>query len=281
VVAIGFALLSACGYGVADFLAGIAARRSSVIRISLIVYAAGAVAILLVLPFWHPGRFLPGSVLWGVVSGSGAGAGALALAAGFRRAPFSIAGPLSAVIGAGLSVVAGLALGDRPGTVAWIGLALAMPAILAVSMSATGSRREMGGWPGIRYGVLAGLGCAVSLIGMAQTRTASGVWPVLSIELSALLTVGVVSAFTGDLHLPSRASMSPSVWSGALGMAAAICYLLAAHSGTLAIVAVVTSLFPAVTVGLAVLLTGERLGAIRLVGLGLAVISVSLIALGG
>jgi drug/metabolite transporter (DMT)-like permease len=274
VAAIGFALLSAFGYGTADFLAGIAARRSSVNRISLVVYAAGTAAILLMLPFWHPGRFLPASIAWGVVSGSGAGAG-------FRRAPFSIAGPLSAVIGAGLSVVCGVVLGERPGTVAWIGLALAMPAIVAVSMSATGSHRRLGGWPGIRYGVLAGLGCAVSLIGMGQTREASGVWPVLSIEISALLTVGVISAFTGDLHLPLPSSIGPSTWSGILGMAAAICYLLSVHTGMLAIVAVVTSLFPAVTVGLAVLLTGERLGAVRLTGLGLAVISVSLIALGG
>jgi drug/metabolite transporter (DMT)-like permease len=289
-------LVSAIGYGSADFLAGLAARRASVIQITLLVYAAGVLTMLAVLPWMHGGTPSPGALAWGAASGCGCGAGALFLAAGFRRAPFSIAGPLSAVIGAGLSVVAGVALGERPASIAWAGLLLALPAILVVSVSAgseapaTGAiaarhartrRQRRASLAGVGFGIPAGVGCAISLTGLAQASPSAGVWPVLAAQVAALVTTGAVALVTGDVRLPARGSRRPSAASGVIGAAAAIFYLFAAHAGMLAIAAVVTSLFPAVTVGLAVLLTEERLGAVRLAGLALTVGSVSLIALGG
>jgi len=57
-------------------------------------------------------------------------------------------------------------------------------------------------------------------------------------------------------------------------------YFLATHHGLLAITAVITSLYPAVTIMLARVLLGERLTAVRLTGLLLAAASVALIAAG-
>jgi drug/metabolite transporter (DMT)-like permease len=293
---VGLGLISAFGYGSADFLAGMAARRASVIQITLLVYAVGVATMLAILPFLHDGTPSLGSLAWGAASGSGCGAGALFLAAGFRRAPFSIAGPLSAVIGAGLSVVAGLVLGERPASIAWAGLLLALPAILVVSASggqagpaenvgqprhARATRGSRAGLAGVSFGIPAGIGCAISLTGLAQASPAAGVWPVLAVQVAALVTTGAVAVVTGDLRLAARGSRRPSAASGVIGAGAAIFYLLAAHAGMLAIAAVVTSLFPVVTVGLAAVIARERLGLVRLVGLALTVGSLSLIALGG
>jgi len=295
-VTVGLGLISAFGYGSADFLAGLAARRASVIQITLLVYAVGAGAMIAVLPWLHDGTPSVGALAWGAVSGCGCGAGALFLAAGFRRAPFSIAGPLSAVIGAGLSVIAGIALGDRPASIAWAGLLLAVPAILVVSSTAgsEGSgpgvrlprhararRQRTARLAGVGFGVPAGIGCAISLTGLAQASPSAGVWPVLAVQVAALLTTAVVAVVTGDLRLAARGARQPSAASGLIGAAAAVFYLLAAHAGMLAVAAVVTSLFPAVTVGLAAMVAKERLGPVRMVGLALTVGSVSLIALGG
>lgn len=293
---VGLGLISAFGYGSADFLAGMAARRASVIQITLLVYAVGVATMLAILPFLPDGTPSLGSLAWGAASGSGCGAGALFLAAGFRRAPFSIAGPLSAVIGAGLSVVAGLALGERPASIAWAGLLLALPAILVVSASggqagpaenvrqprhARATRRSPAGLAGVSFGIPAGIGCAISLTGLAQASPAAGIWPVLAVQVAALVTTGAVAVVTGDLRLAAKGSRRPSAASGVIGAGAAIFYLFAAHAGMLAIAAVVTSLFPAVTVGLAAVIARERLGPVRLVGLALTVGSLSLIALGG
>jgi len=58
-------------------------------------------------------------------------------------------------------------------------------------------------------------------------------------------------------------------------------FFYASHQGFLAVTAVLTSLYPAVTIVLARTVLGERLTALRLACLGLAGVCVSLIAVGG
>ena len=58
-------------------------------------------------------------------------------------------------------------------------------------------------------------------------------------------------------------------------------YFYATHAGLLAVTAVLTSLYPALTIALARLFQGERLTVTRLAGLCLAAASVGLIAAAG
>ena len=114
------------------------------------------------------GRPPASAVMWGALSGVGCGAGALFLAEGFRRGEFSVAGPVSAVIGAGGAALAGLALGERLAGGAWTGIILALPAIALVSASV--GPRPHRGLAGAGMGIMAGIGCAVSYIGLAQAK---------------------------------------------------------------------------------------------------------------
>jgi drug/metabolite transporter (DMT)-like permease len=57
--------------------------------------------------------------------------------------------------------------------------------------------------------------------------------------------------------------------------------LAARDASVIAVTAVLTSLYPAVTIVLARTVLGERLTALRVAGLGLAGVCVSLIAVGG
>ena len=67
---------------------------------------------------------------------------------------------------------------------------------------------------------------------------------------------------------------------GAAGASGTILFFFASHEGFLAITAVLTSLYPAVTIVLARTMLGERLTALRLAGLTLAGACVALIAVG-
>jgi drug/metabolite transporter (DMT)-like permease len=289
-VTVGFALAAALSYGLADFLAGLAARRDRVVRVTLFVYVAGLLTIAVILPLTDSATPSVSSLAWGALSGCGLGAEALALIAGFRSAPFSVAGPLSAVLGAGIAILAGIGLGERPSALSWAGLILALPATVAVSASAGGDGITPVSGPrhdqtstaraGVRFGVAAGLGTAIFLVGLSRASAKAGLWPVLMVHVTALGTVGVVAAATGELRAPAQGARGLSGASGAVGACAAVFYLLAVHGGLLAVAAVVTSLFPAVTVGLAVAIAGERLTPTRVIGLALAVASVSLIAIG-
>jgi len=279
-LAVGLALISAAAYGSADFLVGLAARRSSAIQANLVVYAAGTLALAVCAPF---SRSAPtgGSLAWGGIAGAGCGAGAVFLAAGFRRAQFGVAGPLSAVIGAALAAIAGIWAGNRPGAWAWAGLLLALPAIAVVSAGpAPAGARGACRFAGVGCGAAAGVGCAVSLVALGEAGAAAGIWPALAAQASALVTIAGAAAMTGDLKLP-RPGIRLSGASGMIGAVAAVVYVDAVHHGMLAIVAVVTSLFPVFTVGLARALESERLGAARLAGLALTLASVSLIGVHG
>jgi drug/metabolite transporter (DMT)-like permease len=325
VLAVLLALASAAGYGGSDYWAGLATRRTSVIRVTILAEATGVLGLALVLPWTGLPAPTAGSLAWGAAGGVGGAAGALALYLGFRNAAFSVAAPLSAVGAAGFSVLAGLLLGEHPGGLALAGIALALPAIVGVSASSPGApippagedpaRADPGGESpggpdpggqdadgadpggdrpagdkaggagrhaqGVIWGLAAGGGFALLFIALNRAGQGGGLWPVATAQVTSLAVVAALGAGTGDLHLPAPGGRGLAVLTGAAGAGGTLLFFLATQAGLLAVTAVLTSLYPAVTIVLARLLLGERLTAIRLAGLGLAAASVGLIAAGG
>ena len=97
-------------------------------------------------------------------------------------------------------------------------------------------------------------------------------------ELIAALAVAVA---TRNVRLPGAQARLLAVGTGAAGAAGTILFFFASHEGFLAVTAVLTSLYPAVTIVLARTVLGERLTRLRLAGLTLAAECVALIAVGG
>jgi len=314
VLAIVLALASAIGYGGSDFAAGLASRRAGIIQVNLLASAVSTVAVTAALLFAGTHRPTAAALAWGAGAGLGGFAGGLALYLGFRQAAFSVAGPLSAVGAAGFSVLAGLLFGERPTTLALTGIVLALPAIVAVSASADradrgdapdGAAEVPGGEPGVpggeragsrargrsgargrsAAGVVAGLiaggGFALLFIGLDRAGSGSGLWPVAAASVTELVAALALAAVTGNVRLPAGRPRWLSVMTGAAGALGTILYFLATHEGFLAVTAVLTSLYPAVTIVLARTVLGERLTAPRLAGLALAAACVALIAVGG
>jgi drug/metabolite transporter (DMT)-like permease len=317
------ALAAAAGYGASDFAAGVASRQASVLVVTFLATVSALVLTLLVLP-WLTIRAPSAAALgWGAAAGLGGMTGAIALYVGFRHAAFSVAGPLSAVSAAGLSVIAGVVLGERPSAPSLAGIAVALPAIVLVSLTAAppgpgdpapaGSAPgqsvagHRGAWAGVAYGLAAGTGFALLFVGLNRAGSRAGIWPVVSGQVAETLVMACIVALPGVRPRRSRprgafearqggtpgidavkpfgkilsGTTALAVITGVTGGGATILYFFATHHGFLAITAVLTSLYPAVTIGLARLLAGERLSATRLGGLALAGISVTLIALGG
>jgi drug/metabolite transporter (DMT)-like permease len=312
VLAIVLALASAIGYGGSDFAAGLAARDASVIAVTVLASGVGLVAVLLALPFAAAPGPSAGALTWGFGAGVGGTLGALALYLGYRHAAFSVAGPLSAVGSAGFSVLAGLLYGERPTSLALAGIVLALPAIVGVSVSADSGPSptgQAGAARGVVLGLVAGACFALLFIGLDRAGSGSGLWPVAATGVGELATALVAAAVAGvagrraaagaagaagasvaasaagggarGLRLPDRRARLLAVITGVAGAAGAILFFFATHQGFLAVTAVLTSLYPAVTIVLARTVLGERLTALRLAGLALAGACVSLIAIGG
>jgi drug/metabolite transporter (DMT)-like permease len=143
-LAVLLALAAAAGYGGSDFAAGLAARRASVVRVTVLAEVTSAALLLCVIPFVSSQAPSLASVLWGAAAGASGVAGAMALYLGFRHAAFSVASSVSAVGTAAFSVLAGLALGERPGALSLAGILLAVPAIVGVSAPAKQASRDAG-----------------------------------------------------------------------------------------------------------------------------------------
>jgi drug/metabolite transporter (DMT)-like permease len=284
VLAIVWALASALGYGASDYAAGLATRAASVIRVTILSEASSLLALLLVAP-WVSTQFpSPGGVAWSAAAGVGGVTGAMALYLGYRHAAFSVAGPLSAVASAGFSVLAGLLFGEHPSGLALAGIALALPAIVAVSAGPggePGSGESGHQLAGAAYGLVAGAGFAVLFIGLNRAGSGHDLWPPVIAQVVGLAGLGLVGAVTRQLKPPPRQAGWLAVLAGVTGGAGTACYFVATHLSLLAITAVITSLYPASTILLARVLIGERLTRLRLAGLGLAAASVVLIAIGG
>ena len=88
----------------------------------------------------------------------------------------------------------------------------------------------------------------------------------------------VLALAMGIRPLVTGSALPSSVVVGVLDIAAAVLFLLATRSGSLAVVAVLSSLYPIATVVLARTFDGERCHRIQFVGFAVAATSVGLIA---
>ena len=267
-----FALSSAVAYGFGDFVGGMAARRTSVLRVTAVAQLAGLV-VLLPATFLLPGQVSWGAVGFGALAGVGGMSGLLLYMRGLAVGPMGVVAPLSAVVGAGLPLVAGVLDGERPGPVGWLALAVAL---VAIGMASAGSRGDAAAGAGLAYGLGAGVGFGLFFVGLDMTPDGSGLWP--------LVTGRVVSVALLSLALLSPARRGPldglrlMVLCGVLDTAANVLFLLAARSGSLSVSGVLVSLYPVVVVLLARFVLRERLTGLQLTGVGMALTASALLA---
>jgi drug/metabolite transporter (DMT)-like permease len=219
---------------------------------------------------------------WSALAGVGSGAGAGFLYRGLSAGRMGVVAPISAVGAALIPVAVGVLVGERPSGLTWLGVCCAFPAIWLVSRTkdTSESGHPAGVAAGFVDGVLAGLGFGVLFAALGQVPEEAGFGPlVLTQAVSVLATIALALAL-GATWLPRDRSSAAALGIGVLGTAATVLFLLATQTGLLTVAAVVTSLYPALTVLLATLLLRERIGPIQGVGLVLAAAAVGLVAAG-
>ncbi|HET8551254.1 MAG TPA: DMT family transporter [Gammaproteobacteria bacterium] len=275
-MAILLALLAALTYGGSDFAAGLASRRigagpvaAGVQALSLLTVAVSLVLYRGIGPTWH-------AVGWGAASGIGNALGTLALYRGFAIGRMSVVATLSAVLTAGAPVLVGVGLGDHLSTAAAIGIVVAIPAIALVSWQggSTGARA------GVIEGAVSGIGFALLFIALDRAGTRSGAWPLIAGQATALVLLLPFALRTGRLAKAYRSAATPVIMGGILGGASNLLFLAATGEGSLAIVAVLASLYPVATILLARICLNERWTSLQAAGLVCAGIAVALISSG-
>jgi drug/metabolite transporter (DMT)-like permease len=286
-------LLAAATYGSSDFLAGLASRRLPPIVVTAgaqaICLAVGLIAIL-----FYPGDGMSTRILlWGAASGLGSAGGTFALYRGLGGGEMSVVATLSGLLTAVIPVIVGLATGDSLTALAAVGIVAAIPAIGLVSWAPGGEAGD--GGSGAVWGILAGLGFGLLFVGYDRAGSGAGAWPLVVAEGTAtLLTIGpallalsrlrrgraAVDAAVAEGAAADRRSFGLLLAAGLLAGAANLSFIIANHHGELAVVAVLTALYPGFTVILARLVLGERWSAAQKLGLATALLATLLVSLG-
>lgn len=132
--------------------------------------------------------------------------------------------------------------------------------------------------PGIIYGVTAGVGFSGFSIGLDGASADSGWWPLLAARAGSVFVLGSAAFVVERRLVPPRGARRETFFVGALDVLAAVLFLVAVREGMLSVVAVLVSLYPGVTVLLALFFVGERCTRVQVAGLALGAGAIALIA---
>lgn len=273
-LALGAALL----FGIGDFCGGRAATRGRPFAVTFLAQSVALAALLLWVPLGAV-RAAPAEVLlFGAAAGVTGTLAAVTLYPALALGSASEVAPLSAVVGTAGPVLVGFLLGERPGALAWVGIALAGVTIALVSAS--------GGVPdlprprrrrSLLLALLSGLFISVFLVCFERAGSAHGLVPLVAARLTSLTGLALAFALLRRNPLPKREARGITVLSGLADTGANACYVLALAGAGLATTATLANLYPAVTVLCGVLVLGERPRPLQQAGLALALLAIALI----
>jgi drug/metabolite transporter (DMT)-like permease len=278
-MAIALALSAALAYGSADFVGGLAARRSSPLITAFGAQLSGLVVLLFAMPFLGPAAPTGRDLAFGAVAGLFGGGGLLLLYRALAAGPMSVVAPTTALSASVVPILAGVLLGERPGPLALVGIAVSLVAVVLITRERASEHQPPAGRQVIALALGGGAIFGLFFVFLHQAGDAAGLWPLLAARFASVPLLAVLIARqVGFRRLEAPRISSAVVVSGTLDMGANVCYLLALRHGMLAVVAALTGLYPASTIVLAQSHLRERLHLPQVVGLGVAACAAILIA---
>lgn len=276
-VAVALGLVAALGYGIGDFLGGLAGRRLGTLPVVFVGQLAGLVVLVPVAALVPATTVTTADVLWGAVAGVGAVGGTLVLLRGFQVGRISVVSPVSSLGAAGLPLVVDLLAGARPSALTSTGMVVGLAAIWLVGSADAADGPRGTGSLGVLHGIVAGVAFAVTFLALDRADPGSGAWPVLAAQLVLVVLAGLLLVVRRCSPAVPRRALPIVAGHGVAGALATVAFLLAARAGLVSVAALIASMSPAITVLLARAVLAERLPPRRVVGLVAALVALALI----
>ncbi len=278
-----FGLLAAASWGTSDFAGGLASRRASSLAV---VFASQLLGIWVA----AGGALLRGEPAptiadlgWGAIAGTGGGLALAAFYRGLAVGRVSTVAPIAGVIAAAVPVVAGALLEGAPDAAQGLGIALALVAVALVSAAAReddlpveGVRRSS-----IALAIAGGAGFGLFYVVIDRVSPSVVFWPLVASRVASLTVIGLLVLATRTRFAGVRPVVPLVVLAGILDVGGNAGFLFASQAGRLDVASVLSSLYPIVTVVLAMLLLRERVGRQHALGMAAALVAIILIAGGG
>jgi drug/metabolite transporter (DMT)-like permease len=271
-LAAGLALSASFVWGVVDFVGGTLARRHPVATVALLGHATGLLALAVAVAFVGVDER---ALLFGVAAGAFGSVAVFTFYKAMSLGKMSIASPLLAC-GSILAFAAAVAAGERPSILAVAGALIALLGAVLASLEEHASGGDRRAALVFSFASMVALGGYLFLLGRGSDGggTFSAVLGARATSSSLLLVL--VFSLGASLRIGWRAYGVLSL----IGLGAAGAFLLygfAADVGLISIASVLSSLYPVVTVVLAHVFLGERLGRVQLAGVPLVLVGIVLV----
>lgn len=274
------ALLLALGagvsFGTADFVGGLAAKRTPATTVTVLSQAAGFAVLLLALP-WVSSVPSAAALGFGALAGVAGSLGLVAYLRALAAGPMGVVAPVTSVVATAVPVTAGLLAGERLSALATAGLVVG---VVAIGIVAGGGGRTRGdGAAGPALAVVGGLLVGAFLVLLDQTPDDSGLWPLVGARLASLTMLGTWLVAT-RAALPTRVDLRLIALTGVLDMGANVLFLLATRAAPLTITSLLVSMSPVVIVLLARQVLAERLGRSQVAAVALSLVAIAAVSAG-
>jgi drug/metabolite transporter (DMT)-like permease len=279
-VAVLLALAASVSWGLSDFVAGVRSRSLPVLAVLAVSMPAGLLAIGAVVAVRAEAPPDMATSLSAAGAGVAATVGIAALYRAMAVGAIAVVAPLSTT-GAAIPVVVGLARGERPGALQYVGIALALAGVALAAREAeerAAPGRRVAAGVGLALVAAAGFGTFFVAIDSASGEDAA--WATFWQRAAGTALVLAAVAYVRPRLPRAPAALAPLLLVGALDMTATGLFAAASTRGLVSLVSVLASLYPVTTVALAFAFLGERLARVQAAGVTLALGGVVLIAAG-
>jgi drug/metabolite transporter (DMT)-like permease len=278
------ALIAALVWGTSDFCGGIVTRRTTPAIVLMIAHGLGLLALLVALVIHPSGWPTRHTVVFGLIAGVAGGIGLLALYRGLSLGSMGLVAALSGVLAAAVPVLVSFFTEARPSALKLAGFAIACVAIWLIAYTPGTDAHPHG----LGLAVLAGVCFGLLLTFLHVAGRDDALWALTFSRVgsvSCAVTLGVLTAkrFRRNESADAkgvgwRAILPLAAVAGILDTAGNLLYTVSSLTGRLDVAAVLSSLYPAATILLAVWLLRERATRSQTAGMVLAIVAVVMIS---
>ncbi len=271
-------LVAAGMMGAGDFFGGLAAKRAPVALVGFIGQIIGLIVVAALLLVGSE-NFAYAPFIIGVSAGACGSVALLSLYRGLAIGRVAIVAPVSAVLGALLPVVVAIFTGHEFGIPKWIGIISGLAAVYVLSLPGT-EEDEQSKESGLMLAIVAGVALAFFYMLLGNEETHGSIWTLLGERCSVVLVMLAVMLIRRQFSISRKTpALSYIITAGVCDIIGNLSFLHSAAHGPLPMVALISSLYPAMTIFLGWLLLKEPLTKRLFLGISLAFICITLFAL--
>ncbi len=302
-----FAIVASIFIGASDVAGGVASRTRDSASMTTLMHAIALPLLIVAAIMRGASEVLPGDLVAGAAAGAITGVAYIWFFTAMANGSVAIIVPITASTAVVTPVLVALVRGERPTTLAWLGVAACLIAVPLCGLGEGGLGEGglgegglgEGGvgvtarpqWSALRQALVAattGVGFGTFYAVTGGTSEASGTWPTVIVVTIAGLVTAAVSVWRAHSRCDAGATSTTfggrpdaSIVVAGVGLAGGdILNTVALQRGPLATASVLGNLYPLVAVVIARAVLSERFSRLQAAGLVLGVTGAGFISLG-